>query len=140
MKVPTSQDLERDFSPPRPKELPHEALIALRDHSKRMFGNRDRLEVAVAITRVQLGKVNATDLHRDIDVAVNRIRAQLLVLESLQLLRKTGSEEGKRMFQRIDDQDPFWQFAVSEYESVVGQYAEDERATSGEPPVSQQRH
>lgn len=125
MTAPTPQDLERAFLPTRLRELPREVLIALRDHSKRMFGNQDRLEVAVAVTRVQLGKVNATDLHRDIDVAVNRIRAQLLVLESLRLLRRTGSEDGKRMFQRVDDQDPFWGFVVGEYESVMCQCAED---------------
>lgn len=121
MTTPSVRDLEAQFLPPRPNELPHDALAAVREHSKRMFGNQDRLEVAVAIARVELGKVNATDLHRDIDVAVNRIRAQLLALEAMGLLAKTGNEDNKRMFKLLDPDDRFWTFAVAEYQMVVGE-------------------
>jgi hypothetical protein len=119
MSTPSAHELETQFLPVCPKDLPREALRAVREHSKRMFGNQDRLEVAVAITRVELGKVNATDLHRDIDVAVNRIRTQLLVLESLGLLAKIGDEDGKRMFERLDRDDRFWEFVVGEYETAI---------------------
>jgi hypothetical protein len=50
---------------------------------------------------------------------VNRIRAQLLALESLGLLARTGGEDGKRMFDRIDGSHRFWAFAVGEYEDQV---------------------
>jgi hypothetical protein len=119
MSVPSARELETRFAPIRLKELPLDVLMAVREHSKRMFGNQDRLEVAVAITRVGLGKVNATDLHKDTDIAVNRIRAQLLALEALGLLAKTGDENGKRMFERLDDHDRFWAFAIGEYEGVI---------------------
>lgn len=119
MNTPSARDLEARFLPPRPKDLPHDVSEAVRKHSKRMFGNQDRLEVAVAITRVELGKVNATDLHRDVDIAVNRIRTQLLALERLGLLGKTGSEDGKRMFKRLHPDDHFWKFVLVEYEMVV---------------------
>jgi hypothetical protein len=121
LKTPTARELEDGFLPARLKDLPPETLIALREHSKRMFGNQDRLEVAVAITRVETGRVNATDLHRDIDVAVNRIRSQLLVMEKLRLLRKVGVENGKRLFERCDEDDLFWKFVVNEYEMVAGE-------------------
>ncbi len=75
--------------------------------------------MAVAIARVELGRVNATDLHADVDIAVNRIRAQLLALQSLQLLAKAGDEHGKRMFDRVNAADPFWAFAVGEYETQI---------------------
>ncbi len=119
MKTPSNQALEKQFAPGRPKDLPMEALTRLREHSKRMFGNQDRLEVAVAIARIELGKVNATDLHREVDVAVNRIRAQLLALEGLGLLARIGDENGKRMFQRCHDEDRFWAFALGEFEDVL---------------------
>lgn len=119
MNTPTARDLEARFLPLPPRDLPREALVAVREYSKQMFGNRDRLEVAVAITRIELGKVNATDLARDIDVAVNRIRTQLLLFESLELLKKTASEHGKRMFEVTDPKDHFWKYAAAEFEMVV---------------------
>jgi hypothetical protein len=103
-------------TPRPPRDLPHEVLLRLRDRSKAMFGNQDRIEVAVAITRVELGLVNATDLHRDVDVAVNRIRAQLLALTAMGHLAKTGDQDGKRMYLRVDDGDPFWAFVVDTYQ------------------------
>lgn len=119
MSVPSAEDLEAQVGPTRPRDLSFQTITAVREHSKRLFGNKDRLEVAVAITRVTLGKVSATDLGRDVDMAINRIRAQLLALEALGLLAKTGDEDGKRMFQRTNDDDRFWGFAIGEYEDVL---------------------
>jgi len=115
MSTPSAHDLELQVDPNRGRDLPHDVLARIREHSKRMFGNQDRLEVAVAITRVELGRVNATDLHHDTGIAVNRVRAQLLALESLGLLAKTGNDNGKRVFTRVDRDDRFWSFAVGEY-------------------------
>ncbi len=119
MSTHTARDLEARFLLHPLRELPREALVAVREYSKQMFGNQDRLEVAVAITRVELGKVNATDLNRDIDVAVNRIRTQLLLFESLELLKKTANEHGKRMFEVANPKDHFWKFAVAEFEMAL---------------------
>lgn len=99
-----------------------------------MFGNRDRLEVAVAITRVERGRVNATDLHRELDVAVNRIRSQLLVMVDMRLLQQVGVEHGKRMFEVCDRNDPFWSFAVHECKTVMRQVLE------ADPPRSRRRN
>ncbi len=119
MSTPTARDLEASFLLRPLRELPREAVVAVREYSKQMFGNQDRLEVSVAITQVELGKVNATDLSRDIDIAVNRIRTQLLLFESLGLLRKTTNEHGKRMFEVANPEDHFWKFAVAEFEMVL---------------------
>jgi hypothetical protein len=119
MTAPSARDLEAQFLPLPLKELPREALVAVREYSKQMFGNQDRLEVAVAITRVELGKVNATDLNRQIDVAVNRIRTQLLLFEALELLKRTDKEHGKSMFEVADPEDHFWKFVVDEFEMVL---------------------
>ena len=124
MTTPTAQELASQvLLPVRLNELPQETLNALREHSKRMFGNQDRLEVAVAISRVALGRVNATDLHRELDVAVNRIRSQLLVMVDLKLLREAGVEHGKRIFERCDADDLFWKFAQHEFEAVLKAHA-----------------
>jgi hypothetical protein len=130
MSVPSAEDLEAQFGQIRPKDLPLQTITAVRERSKRLFGNKDRLEVAVAITRVALGKVSATDLGRDLDMAVNRIRAQLLALEALGLLAKTGDEDGKRMFQRTSDEDRVWGFAVGEYEDVIRSLEDRSRDTA----------
>jgi Fe2+ or Zn2+ uptake regulation protein len=124
VKTPTPQELNRQFLPTKLGDLAPEHLRALRDHSKRMFGNQDRLEVAVAITRVERGRINATDLHREIDVAVNRIRNQLLVMEDLRLLQQVGVENGKRVFEVCNRSDPFWKFAVHECKAVMRQVLE----------------
>lgn len=119
MSTPSARDLEARFRPLRPADQPHEVLLALREHSKRVFGNQDRLEVAAAIASVELGKVNATDLHQDVGLAVNRIRAQLLALVRLGLLEKAGRDDGKRVFKVMDRGDRFWRFATAEYEMVI---------------------
>lgn len=119
MSTPSARELEVQVDPGRGRELPHEVLTRIREHSKRMFGNQDRLQVAVAITRVEIGRINATDLHRDTGIAVNRVRAQLLALESLGLLRRTGNEEGKRVFERLNRDDRFWAFALGEYQDQL---------------------
>lgn len=119
MRAPSAQDLEARFQPLRPGDLPHEALLRVREHSKRLFGNQDRLEVAVAIAHTALDSVNATDLHRDIDVAVNRIRAQLLALETLGYVRATGIHNGKRLFSLANNEHRFWTFVVGEYDDCI---------------------
>jgi hypothetical protein len=119
MNTPSNEELERQFGN-RPLDLPAEVLARVREHSKRMFGNQDRLEVAVAVARVALGRVNATDLSRDVALAVNRVRAQLLALEALGLLTTVPTDDGRRVFLRVDDTDRFWSFVVDEFDDVIG--------------------
>lgn len=132
MSVPSAGELETRFFPKRPRDLSPKKLDTVREHSKKMFGNRDRLEVAVVVDRVELGRVNATDLNRAVDLAVNRIRSQLLALESLGLLRRTGNEQNKRMFEQVNPEDRFWKFAAEEYGEIVGE-AEAEPSRGGVP-------
>src|SRR5690349_6172809 len=101
MPTPSNEELERAFSN-RLRDLPNEKIVAVRERSKLLFGNQDRFEVAVAVAHSQLGRVNATDLHRVLDLAVNRIRAQLLALEAIGRLERLPDENGKRMFARVD--------------------------------------
>ncbi len=59
----------------------------LREQSKALFGNRDRLEVAAAVARSDLDAVNATDLAEVLGgLPNNRIRAQLVALAHADLL------------------------------------------------------
>ncbi|HEY1690339.1 MAG TPA: hypothetical protein VGF95_15905 [Solirubrobacteraceae bacterium] len=60
----------------------------VRERSKHVFGNRDRLEVAVAIACSADGLVNATDLGAVlVGWPNNRIRAQLVALAKAGLLQ-----------------------------------------------------
>jgi hypothetical protein len=60
----------------------------LREHSKQLFGNLDRLEVAVAVATSGLEAVNATDLTAALPGwPNNRIRAQLVALAKADLLK-----------------------------------------------------
>jgi hypothetical protein len=69
------------------KETARSKSELLRERSKLLFGNRDRLEVAVAVARSKDGFVNATDLGEVLPGwQNNRIRAQLIVLASVDLL------------------------------------------------------
>jgi hypothetical protein len=67
----------------------------LREQSKQLFGNLDRLEVAVAVATSPLDSVNATDLCEVLPGwPNNRIRAQLIALarvDLLQVLPRDGS-------------------------------------------------
>jgi len=78
----------RPADPSDPLSIGELGRELLRRRSKLVFGNRDRLEVAVAIARSNDPLVNATELT---DVLVgwpnNRIRAQLVALAEADLLR-----------------------------------------------------
>jgi hypothetical protein len=90
----------------------------LRARSKALFGNRDRLEVAVAITLSPDGAVNATDLAKVTGLANNRVRNQLLVMAAAGLLAEMPpGGEHKRWYVRQDS--PFWQACLDLYEKWV---------------------
>ncbi|HET9592312.1 MAG TPA: hypothetical protein VFP17_05280, partial [Solirubrobacterales bacterium] len=72
----------------------------MRNRSKALFGNRDRLEVAVVIAHALDGMVNATDLSREIELPNNRARAQLLSLREAGLLDVMPTTLGKKWYRR----------------------------------------
>jgi hypothetical protein len=72
----------------------------VRERSKALFGNSDRLQVAVAVHQSEDGVVNATDLADDLGIVNNRIRAQLLALAEAGLLDPEPVGSGKRWYVR----------------------------------------
>jgi predicted ArsR family transcriptional regulator len=76
-----------------------------RQMSKTLFGNMDRLLVAVAIARSD-GAVNATDLSIELGVFNNRVRNQLVVLAEAGLLQAMPTADRKRWYLRRPS--PFW--------------------------------
>lgn len=92
-------------SPPSPDATAPERVRA---RSKALFGNRDRIDVAVAIARSHDDAVNATDLAAETGLINTRVRSQLLAFAEVGLLTEvppTGGEL-KRWYVRQDS--PFW--------------------------------
>jgi hypothetical protein len=102
--------------PPTPWDLPGEARERLRARSKTVLGNRDRLEVAVAIGFSPDGIVNAADLSEQLQMANNRVRANLLALVEVGLLETLPrpASSGRRWFRRSSS--PFWAMCMSLYD------------------------
>lgn len=94
--------------PERPRtRVDNRAAIRLR--SKRLFGNADRLEVAVAVAQ-STGVVHAQELADDLGISSPRVRAQLLAFAEaglLHILPRTGLVQN---YERLED--PFWSAAV----------------------------
>lgn len=102
-----------------PWELPQEARERLRVRSKTLLGNRDRLEIAVAIALSRDGLVNATDLSDQLGMANNRVRANLLAFAEADLLEALPRSDGhgRRWFMRASS--PFWDMCISLYSSWI---------------------
>ncbi len=81
-----------------------------RQRSKLLFGNRDTLDVAVAVAESGDGVVNATHLSSDIGLAPNRVRAQLDAFAELGFLTEAPTSERQRWFVRNDH--AFWSFCT----------------------------
>jgi hypothetical protein len=97
-----------------PERLDPQVRERIRQRSKAMFGNLDRLDVAVAVALSDDGLVNATDLSWDLRIANNRVRAQLLALTELGLLQPAPSSSStKRHYVRLTN--PFWQTCLELY-------------------------
>jgi hypothetical protein len=79
----------------------------VRARSKVLFGNMDRIAVAVAIAESPDGLVNATDLTWQLRLANNRVRAQLVAFAEVGLLQALpGDGDKKRWYSRLES--PFW--------------------------------
>jgi hypothetical protein len=103
----------------QPERLSPQVRERIRRRSKLMFGNLDRLDVAVAIA-LSDGVVNATDLSWSLRIANNRVRAQLIALTDLGFLQpdETASSR-KRQYLRLDN--PFWETCLRLYREWVAE-------------------
>jgi DNA-binding transcriptional ArsR family regulator len=80
----------------------------LRERSKRVLGNADRLEVAAAVARAS-GLVHAQGLANEVGITPPRVRAQLVAFTEaglMELVPRTGQIV---YYNRLDD--PFWDAA-----------------------------
>lgn len=85
-----------------------EALDAIRRRSKALFGNADRLQVALYVGGAE-GVFSATEISGDLRMAQNRVRAQLIALTDAGLLTEMPRSSGDRraFFARRDSE--FWE-------------------------------
>ena len=77
----------------------------LRDRSKTLFGNADRLEVAFAVAQSS-GVVHAQELSDQLSISPPRVRTQLLAFCAAGLMEALPRTELKQYYERLDD--PFW--------------------------------
>jgi predicted ArsR family transcriptional regulator len=104
-----------DTPPGMAKDVSSSARERMRTRSKLLFGNGDRLEVALAVATSTDGVVNATDLSWELRIANNRVRAQLLALTQLGLLEPGPPDDRKRWYVRRPSS--FWQTCVDLHEA-----------------------
>jgi DNA-binding transcriptional ArsR family regulator len=81
-----------------------------RRRSKRLFGNADRLEVALAVAE-STGLVHAQELADQLGISPPRVRAQLLAFVDAGVMTVLPRSGLIQNYERLDD--PFWSF-VSE--------------------------
>jgi hypothetical protein len=79
----------------------------IRRRSKRLFGNADRLEVALAVAESS-GLVHAQELADRLGISPPRVRAQLLAFVDADLMRVLPRSGLVQNYERIED--PFWEF------------------------------
>lgn len=97
-----------DMSAPSTK--PTRTLTQLRNRSKRLYGNADRLQVAYAVA-TSSGLVHAQELADVLSISPPRVRTQLLAFVNagvMTLLPRSGHVQN---YERVDD--PFWSATVS---------------------------
>jgi hypothetical protein len=83
----------------------------MRELSKRVLGSMDRLEVALAVAGKADGLVDAMELSKQLDLANNRVRTQLLVFVDGGFLAALPHRMGqKRYYERLDH--PYWSTLV----------------------------
>jgi hypothetical protein len=113
----------------------------LRDRSKRLFGNADRLEVAVAVAQSS-GLVHAQELAEQLAISPPRVRTQLLAFVDAQVMRSLPRSGHIQNYERLDD--PFWETI----DRLVEEWFDPQQASSrqsgsvrwpDEPEIAQQR-
>lgn len=83
-----------------------DAREQLRQRSKRLFGNADRLEVALAVAESS-GLVHAQELADRLRMSPPRVRAQLLAFVEAGVMLVLPRNGLIQNYERIDD--PFWE-------------------------------
>lgn len=104
--------IEVTVGQPHSLDLSSRQREQLRQRSKFLFGNQDRLEVLVAIARSPDGLVNASDLQWEIGIVQSRIRNQLVSLSQAGLL-SSSHVAGKNWYQRLES--PIWAACLALY-------------------------
>jgi hypothetical protein len=103
----------------------------LRTLSKRVFGNADRLPVAIAVARSEEGIVCATDIGWEASISPARAGAQLRAFADLGLVAALPVEPGrKRWYWRQPS--PFWETCIA-----LADRESDPPASPQPAPVSQ---
>lgn len=92
------------------------ALARLRDRSKRLYGNADRLQVAYAVAKSS-GVVHAQELSDVLSVSPPRVRAQLLAFVDAGLMRVLPRSGHIQNYERLKD--PFWDATTSYIEASM---------------------
>jgi hypothetical protein len=79
----------------------------LRHRSKVLYGNADRLEVAVAVARSSSGVVHAQELADELRIAAPRVRAQLRAFVEAGVMALLPRHGQTVDYERCAD--PFWE-------------------------------
>jgi hypothetical protein len=108
-----------------PWELTETERERVREMSKLMFGNADRLDVAIAVASAPDGVVSATDLQWKLQLANNRVGAQLRVLQRAGLLQEAPVSGPRRMRMFVRVESPFWDLCRAWYAEWSGVGASD---------------
>ena len=90
---------------PAIRKVGPDSRAEIRRRSKRLFGNADRLEVAIAVA-ASSGLVHAQELANQLAISPPRVRAQLLVFVEADLMRALPRSGQLQNYERLPD--PFW--------------------------------
>jgi DNA-binding transcriptional ArsR family regulator len=93
------------MAPSRTDKTGSDVRMRIRQRSKRLFGNADRLEVALAVAESS-GLVHAQELADRLSISPPRVRAQLLAFVEAGIMRALPRTSLIQNYERIDD--PFW--------------------------------
>ena len=100
--------------PPTTRDTSAYGRQQLRARSKLLFGNADRLEVAVAVARSS-GLVHAQELADQLRISPPRVRTQLLAHVEAGLMIELPLARQVKNYERVDD--PYWHCIATIVES-----------------------
>lgn len=80
-------------------------MASRRETSKAIFGNADRLDVALRVASAEQPTF-ATELSRELNISQNRARAQLVVFADAGLLRELPRDGFRVYYERNNEK--FW--------------------------------
>jgi DNA-binding MarR family transcriptional regulator len=80
--------------------------------SRLLFGNQDRLLVAVAVAAAEAGSIYARNIAEQIGITDNRVTPQLASLEAAGLLMRMPKVGGERRVYYERAESSFWTFCT----------------------------